>query len=135
MQVAFNICAESVVVDQRRNTVSVFHIYEEWNTPVVPFVIPRFTVLAVFIRTQDEDPGDVFLSMNLANQELFRGQIKLNFQGRLRLRSITELGGLVIAQPGTFRVVVDHQGRELATWEMPINHIGQVVAQPELPLV
>jgi hypothetical protein len=134
MRVLLFTCSDSVVVDQRRNSVSIFNLLEELNAATFPFVIPMATVFVYLERAEDESPGDMSIKMTIDRQELFRIPLQLDFQGRLRLRLMNEVRGLVIPAPGLFRLTVEREGVVLASWEMPINNIGQPVAEPVQPV-
>jgi hypothetical protein len=136
MEALFLVCAESLALDQRRNTLSLFHVIEEWNIPAFPLAVPYMVIVGLLKRTAEEPeaPEGVQLRITLANQEIFLGPISVNFQGRLRMRSITELGGLVILNPGVLSVSIIEGVRQLATWSVVVNHIGRPEAQAELPL-
>jgi Family of unknown function (DUF6941) len=135
MDVRFLVCADSVALDQRRNTLSLFHVIEEWAIPVFPWVVAHFAIVALFERTANE-PNDLELQIviQLGAQELFRGPLAVRFQERLRMRAITEVGGLVLPSPGLMNVFMTLGDRQLASWSIVVNNIGQPIAQPELPL-
>jgi len=136
MNARFLLCAESIAVDQRRNSLSLFHIIEELNIAAFPIAIPYMAVVAMFDRTLEEpsDPEGVELTIFLGNQEISRGAMRLNFQGHLSMKAIYEVGGLVLAGPGTLEVAVTLENRKLATWPITLKNIGQPVVQAELPL-
>jgi len=135
MDVRFLVCADSVALDQRRNTLSLFHVIEEWAIPAFPWVVVHFAIVALFERMANE-PNDleVQVVIQLGEQELFRGPLAVRFQERLRMRAITEVGGLVLPNPGLLNVLMTLGDRQLASWSIVVNNIGQPVAQPELPL-
>ena len=51
MKVQLFICAESVSLDLRKNSVSAFHIIEEINSPSFPLFTQPFSVVAMIDRT------------------------------------------------------------------------------------
>jgi hypothetical protein len=136
MNIRFVICANSVAVDQRHNSLSIFHAIEEWNVPAFPFVIPYMVVVSLLDRSPEEpdELAGVQLIFTLGAQELFRQPFEGSFQGRLRMRAIAEISGLVIPGPGELNVTIQIGERLTSTWAMAINDIGRPVVQPALNL-
>lgn len=136
MDAKFLVCADSVAVDQRRNTLSIFHILEDFASPSFPFVVPRIAVVAHVVKEPEEpdEPEGVEVHIYLSDEQIFSGPMAMRFQGRLRLRAIADFQGLVVKAPGTLRVTLTKDQRELATWSIVVTDIGRPVVQSELPL-
>jgi hypothetical protein len=116
------LCGESVTVDARRNSLSIFHLYEQFNLPTVPFAVPKMVIVGIFERSDDEASkhDDASFTLKFGDQELLRAPIDLNFHERPRLRQITEVGGIVVPGPGTLRVSAMLGGTELSYWEIRV---------------
>lgn len=135
MEVELFVCADSAAVDARTQTISLFHIIEELNSPAFPVVIPRLTIGAVLTRVESEpERPDLQLRIGLGSQEIFRGPFGLSFQQHLRARAIVDIQGVVVLAPGSLKVALYAADRELAAWSIKVNHIGQpaVSVQPAL---
>lgn len=124
----------SAAVDMRLNTISLFHVIEEMSSPAFPFAIPNFTLAGILGRTADEantqEGAEVVFIYE--GQELLRHPTPVNFQGRLRLRLIVEVGGLSLAGPGTLMVSLRHNETQIASWPIIVRSIVQPTAQVEL---
>jgi hypothetical protein len=70
MKARFFLCAESISIDQRRNSLSLFHIVEDLNMAGFPAVIPYIAVVGMFDRAADEpnDPEGAQLVITLSNR-------------------------------------------------------------------
>jgi hypothetical protein len=136
MRARFLLCCESAAVDRRRNTLSVFHIIEDFNVPAFPVVVPQMCVVTLLQRAAEEpvEPPDLSLRIVLNQQELYRGPIEANFQGHLKVRWITEVRGLVIPGPGALVFSVHSGENQLGDWSIPVVNIGQPEVQPDLAL-
>lgn len=134
MQTLLFISANSVSVDQQRNTLSIFHIIEELSSPAFPFALPSFFVAALFSRTGEEpnvaEGAEIVISHD--GREILRHALTLNFQGRLRLRTVVEVGGLAVAGSGTLLITAIREGRDMASWPIIIRSIARPTAQVEL---
>jgi|SRR5581483_2535905 len=137
MNISLLACAESVVLDQRRNTLSIFNIVEELSSPIFPFVVPHLTVITLFTRAAEEpsELEDIHLQVTSGGQTLIDAPMDGKFFHHSRLRHVSELQGLVISGPGTL-VVTAVRGKTnvLGSWAIPVINIGQPTLQPELPL-
>jgi len=135
MKVIFLLCAESATVDTARNTLSVFHIIEEFNSPSFPFVVPALYICALLEKPLDEpEPEGVEVKLQVDNRELLVNPLQMQFGDKPRLRAITGIGGLIIPSPGSLIVSLNQGGMQLAAWKMQIINIGQPKIQPELPM-
>jgi hypothetical protein len=114
----------------------VFHIIEDVTVAAFPAVIPQMSVLTLFERTVDEpaQPNDVSLRITLNEQELYQGPIEVRFGGHVKMRWITDIRGLVLPGPGLLSFLIFFGQNQLAEWAIPVQNIGQVMVQPELPL-
>jgi hypothetical protein len=126
MKVLLFVCSQTAIIDQQSNAMSVINIANEMPSPVFPFVIPFLTLSTILSRDQSEieDPTDVQIKMHLQGKLVMEANMAVKFQGRLGLKHIATLQGIVIGEPGDL-VLSIHQGEiELATWTSVIMHIG-----------
>jgi hypothetical protein len=136
MELRFIVCAQSVTVDQRHNTLSLFHLVEEWSIPSFPFVMPPTTLIGLFERTLDEpnEPDRIEVVIRFGDRELIRKKLTTSFQGRLRMRTITEIGGVLVPAPGVVNFTLEFGENLSSNWKVVINSIARPVVQPALPL-
>lgn len=136
MQLKFLICGESAAVDNRRNSLSIFHMLDEINAAAFPVVVAQMCIAMLFERNANDapEPNNVSLQISLNDQELFRTQIDLRFGAHYRMRYVTDFRGLLVSAPGNLRFAVTVGEERLGEWVVPVNHIGQLMVQPDLPL-
>lgn len=119
------VSAESVIRDAETNMVSAVNIFDEINSQSFPLLMPKLSCLFLFGREEDDaGESDATVSFTHPNGQLFQTLLPLDFQGKLRLRSMVVLQGFVIPAPGWIRIVVKHGEDVLAVWEMPVVAIG-----------
>jgi hypothetical protein len=131
MQCILAVCADSVAVDARTNSVSLFHITDTISAMQFPALHLRLASL--FILTKDEGDPDRpearFEIILNGNNYLLRDSLSIDFAGRHRTRSFTLIEGLVIPAPGVLRVVARTNDRELGHWDITVNAIGPALVE------
>lgn len=133
MEVILLVCAQSAVIDQQTNALSIFNIVQELSSPSFPFAIGGFTVSTIFTRdnTEIEDPTDVRLKIHLQGKQIVDFELVLKFQGRTGLRHVGNFQGLLLTEPGNLIFSI-HQGeREMGHWTVLVQHIGTPVMNAE----
>ena len=101
------LCADNVVRDAETNNISVFNIFEEFPLEALPALIPRFAILNILERDDDDDDEiSCTLEMNLSGADIFTQQFDISFQDKNRTRSIVHIGGLPLSRPGTLKVAL-----------------------------
>lgn len=135
MKVLFLLCSESASLDGARNTLSVFHILEELTSPNFPAVLPSLFISALLEKPLEEpDPEGLELHIHCGGTEVLTNPVSIQFQGKLRIRVLTQVGGVVISTPGVLSVSLTQAGKPLAVWSMRVIDIGHPKIQEELPL-
>lgn len=127
------LCADSASIDARTNTLSAFHIVEDYHAAAFPVVVPRISVLMVLFR-DPTDPAvpEVQLLVYLGDQQLSASPLPVNFGQRLTVRAIADLNGLVIPGPGVLRFVVGIGAQVVDSWTINANQVGQPAIQLHL---
>ena len=101
MDVELAICAESAVLDQTTNKLSLFGIVEELSGAGFPGFIPNvFFVLFLKRKKSEPEKLDFKISVELNGTSFFSAPFSMSFQGKLRARAIANLQGVPIAGPG-----------------------------------
>jgi hypothetical protein len=130
MQLLLLTCAETCVIDQTTQRLSLFNLLEEVQTPTFPAAIYSVAVFTLWEREAAEPDPNAQLIVRLNNNQLLQAPLKVAFQEKLRTRTILTVHGLVMAEPGTLIVEV-RAGDDIArTWRVPIAGIPQVVGAP-----
>jgi hypothetical protein len=82
----------------------------------------------VIVRTHEEpEQPSLRLHGHINEQQIFDNPLEANFQGKLRVRAIGQVNGLLIPTSGTLRWSMTLEGRELAQWPIEIVHLGPQV--------
>jgi len=126
MEVLFLAACEMSVIDQRTNGLSLFNVIEEIAAPAFPIFMHRLSIVALLERGQDEPDivENVTVSCAIGNQVIFSAPIAVNFQERSRLRTISDISGLLIPTPEILNVSLMRDVTPLASWKSSINLIG-----------
>ena len=136
----YAICAERVVRDANSNTVSIFEVVEEIQSPGFPRLVPM--IMAVWVLERDAgDPQQPPAALRLIHNgaELHRTDLTVDFQDVNRTRAFVRLGGLVLPGPGTLRFSFLLDGEERAFYNIEVRQVGgeglivQVVGAPAAP--
>lgn len=110
----------------RVNTVSAFHIAEELGAAAFPVAIPKVTAIVMLTREPaDADNPTIQLTISLGGRSLFESPIVVGFSQRLSARAVVDINGLVIPGPGTVRFALRDGNRDLGTWDVIVNQVGQ----------
>jgi len=118
------VVAESVSVDQTRNTMSVFHILEQIQAPGFPIVIPMLAAVAHWNAEDDDMECDSQASVLITFPDGQHKEFNQNFRmTRPRLRTIANFIGLQISQPGTLTIEVRLNGVHKASHTIDIRKI------------
>ena len=118
------VVAESVSVDQTRNTMSVFHILEEIQAPVFPIVIPMLAAVAHWNAEDGDMECDFQASVLITFPDGQSKEFNQNFRmTRPRLRTIANFIWLQIPQPGTMTIEVRLNGKHEAFHTIDIRKI------------
>jgi hypothetical protein len=132
MNVTLFVVSDGMVVDARSNNVSIFTLLEEITAPAFPILIPRVTITALLQRDANEPDAVFQLRASMGETTLFETPMGAEFQGRLRTRSILEIGGLAIPGPGPIEFRLIHNTRTLSSWSVLVHRGG--IEQQELLL-
>src|SRR5262249_17660399 len=98
MNVRFVTAAETALLDQRTNVLSLVGIVEEVLSPAFPVFMPRIAIVALLEKEQG-DPDVIeggSVAVTLGEQTLLATPVQINFQGRARTRNIVDISGFLI---------------------------------------
>jgi hypothetical protein len=126
MRVMLFALAEAAIIDQRSNLLSVINIIEEINASAFPLLIPRSAVVLMAARNADEpEQMECVVTAKLDQEVLFNIPTPLNYQGRLRLRYVTEMQGVLIPRAGNFTLTLMKNNVETASWSLLLQQVAQ----------
>ena len=131
MKLRLLLCAKDFSVDQASNLLSAFGIWEEGTSPSFPVLLVPFSVMATFER-QDTEPEiqEIRLKVKVSGQEILSQPVQVSFQGKPRMRLITQLNGLPVMVPGLVEVDLMKNGTRLGKYSFPMTKTGSVTATP-----
>lgn len=131
MRCLLAVCADSAVVDQSNNRLSLFNIIDDLSIQQFPALFTRLT--PVFLVEREEGDPELFNAAIVITQganELGRIPVDANFSGRPRLRLLPQIQGLVVPVPGEIRVTLRQGEIELGHWAFSITQV--LAAEPEV---
>jgi hypothetical protein len=138
MRVEMFACAESAVIDQGTNRLSVFNFLEDIFAPVFPLAYPQATI-AIIASREETEPSTFDLNLRLTStvqeQPLLQAPLRIDFQSRGRARVLAQIAGLPVPGPGRLRFSLLTGDDELAAWEVAVIQVSEprIVVQPTGP--
>jgi hypothetical protein len=122
------VLAENVVQDSQTNNISVFGIFEEIVPQGFPFFLTKIAFFALWERdSTDSETYVAEFSVTLNDQRLHTASININFTGARRHRSIVNIQGFVIPQPGQLVFTLRIQDGPEATCTLPVTAPPSVI--------
>lgn len=132
MRPKFILCAETVIVDQSTNNLSIVGVFEDITPLSLPIIVPRMTIVSV-VEREDGDPAETpcHVRVSMGDQILFEQDNSYAFQNKPRLRNIMLFGGMPLSQPGILRFEILVGGAVFQSYEVLVNTpAGPVVPRP-----
>jgi hypothetical protein len=121
MRLKLLVCSRDAVVDRLTNLASLFGIWEEFTPTAFPVIIPNFCIFALFEKTgREADHQEVDLKITLAKKEFFSQSIPVDFQGKQRVRNITQMNGMPLTGPGILSVSISKGTTVLGAYDMMV---------------
>lgn len=134
------VCAESVIIDRFTNGVSLINVIEDMSAVGFPIAIDRMAVLFVLER-DESDEESLSASMHVDFRPTDPGgedasvviPVELDFQGKLRVRSVQQIEGLPLPGPGVLGLKLTGSSNELlGSWSIPVSRTGPSSRQKDL---
>lgn len=116
---------ELCVIDARTNNLSLINLLQDINSPTFPVVLPKLA-LAVILDRQENEQQQITTSIRMAIEEtqLFDVPFQIDFQGRLRVRAVADMQGVLLPRPGVLKASLHYENAELGAWTLSVNQIG-----------
>ena len=125
MKLIYTVCAENVIIDQFTNKVTLIAVADGYQFPQFPIVLANLALVVAYGRQADEPEHiDGTVKFRLNDQPIFEAPIKVDFQGNLRTRLVSQISGFVISGPGTMKATVAVPGAEDANWTIEIQSLA-----------
>lgn len=122
--------ADRVVIDAQSNQVFILGVLEEAQSASFPLLIPRISAVWALDRdANDPETPAGQMTISLGGVVLHTIDVNIDFQGKLRQRSLVTIGGLVLPNPGELEFVFSLAGQALARYSMPLQQSGQPTVQ------
>jgi hypothetical protein len=123
------LCCDNVIVDKRTNNVSIFNLYELFSPQMFPFVIPRFSILDILEKDND-DPNEIEISfkISIGEQTIVERSTSVNFKQKNRIRNIIQFGGMPVPQPGTLNIEFSSGGVVVQSYQI-------IIKEPQEPQI
>lgn len=115
------VCASRIIHDATSNAVSIIDVFEEFNAPAFPFVIPVLSLLWILEREESDSSTPVGHFRLLQDQELGLYSSNLDFKGSLRTRSILVIRGFVIGHLSDLKIEFKLNDELITTLSLPIK--------------
>jgi hypothetical protein len=116
------LCAEGVVIDRMSNNASAFNILEQLNFHSLPVVFPKMVIFSLMERDEgDPDKWNGEIHISLAGLDILNQRLEHDFQGLSRSRNLLTIGGLPITQPGTMKICLCQEGREIISYTVEVT--------------
>jgi hypothetical protein len=112
-------CAEHIIVDASSNNLSLIGVLEDRISEGYPLLLPQLNVVAV-VRREDGDPANVPAIVQIYFDKSKIGEASVSFDlesSATGSRVILNLQQVIIPHATTLRLVLQANGRKLASWD------------------
>ena len=117
------ILADSVIIDQTTNRVSLININEQFNSPGYPLLISRLCVFCIIERdtVNDPDAPAANIKIRLDEEVIFEQIIEVNFQPTgLLNRNILNFLGFLLTRSGMLTARLEVAGQILDSYRLSV---------------
>jgi len=122
-----SLIAEGVIRDVATNSISVFNILEGLAAQGFPFFLQHLNFFVLWEKAES-DPSVFEGTFSIKNNSvsLIEDKFKIDFEGKLRSRSIINVNGLLIKEPGILKASLNFNGVE-AEYSVSINPMESAI--------
>ena len=127
------IVAEGVIRDVQTNGISVYSILEELTVQGFPVFIQKIAFFALWEK-EENDPGQyrTTFTIELDDKSLMSQGIDLDFQRKLRSRSMVSINGLMVPKPGNLVFSMKVKDGPEAEYQIIVRGVdGSIQAIPD----
>lgn len=133
MHLDFIVCAQSAVIDQATNNLSIHNIFEEIGAPIFPVAITMSVVAHLKKKKSEKENQALRLVFSLDNDQIGDQPINVAFQDKLVTRIIARIQPLVLQRPGILKVEIKQKNSSLGVWIVQIYKAGEELFLQSIP--
>lgn len=118
------LCADKVIRDADGGSLSIINIMDDITAESFPVLIHRFSIINFLIRDTFEDLDKPIINLQIFNNDFLIAdhQLKVDFRGKLITRSIIQLVGIPLTEPGQAHfVIIDNEQKELDRYSINLQ--------------
>ena len=124
MKAVLCVCCETAILDGRTNELSLINLIDEVSAVAFPIAVAKLNVVTIFTRDEGEPDPEATVQVKLNDNSLFEVNLPIEFQGKMRTRSIGQFHGMVVGSPGLLRIGVYIAGEEVTGWDIQVRAVG-----------
>lgn len=118
-------CASLALIDQRTNSLSLVDVFESFQTPTLPFIVPQISVVWVKRRTsEDADQMEFDLDIKVGNGAATSFPVAIDFRGSDMHRSIAVIGGFLVNEAGLISLQIRKGKKKIASHSIAVTIVG-----------
>ena len=125
----YAVLCQRALTDQH-NHASLIQVIELLKSPSFPFLFPgpAFTFL---LSREEGDPQTIDVTLRFEREkDEFESPVVVDFQDKLRSRTIASIENFSVKGPGTLNISVLYDGKKLATWPVQVEQVA--TPEPEV---
>jgi hypothetical protein len=126
MQLNLLVIAQSAVIDQATNNLSIFGIFEQITASGFPIAVPMTIVLHVSRKKAEKPSQDARIVLTLNGSKIGEQRVTIEFQDKFKSRLIATVQPVVIERPGALTVSMFQRKTCLESWPVNILQVAQV---------
>ena len=121
MKLLLFVAAERVIRDSDEDRMTVVDIVDSIAAEGFPYYISRLSLLMIYHREEtDSDTESVVITIRNNDHEMASREQKVRFSDKIGNRTVTDLNGFLLSQPGSFSVTIMQGDKELGKWSIPV---------------
>lgn len=125
MKPLLHVCCSEIIRDAETNAISLINVLEEINGLGFPLLIPQFCIHLLSEREEREaNTYEVRLKILNNETEVFSGDVKIDFQDKLRTRNNIKFAGFAVMLPGKLHVRFENDGKIFSEIILPARQIS-----------
>ena len=126
MKLLLLLVAELVIHDGRTNKITAINLIEEFSSATFPAILVSPYVSVTF-QKEEGDPSERegYLVFKMGENEIGRSSFIIDFGALLRSRTVIELNGIIIPEPGHVNVQVLLDEDLLGDWDILVSQLSE----------
>jgi hypothetical protein len=126
MYVNYLVCAQSAIIEQGTNNLTIINIIDQIGSPVFPVGIMLCVVGQLSRKKNEKENLSMRLVITIDGQKppLTDEVLTLSFQEKLSTRIIAKMQPLIIPRPGKLVAQIVQKKRTFGSWTIQVDKIG-----------